>query len=242
MSFWLTGKPSIMILLPAHNERDCIEQVVSGIYMTDLPISVVVIDDNSSDGTSEMADDLARRYKNLSVIHRKGSPSLGRAYIEGFKYALKKDVDYIIQMDADLSHDPQYLPEMLCLAKEHDIILGSRYIDGVRVHNWSFKRLLLSKFANIFIRFMLKLPVEDSTSGFKCYRRKVLEALDLNRIKSNGYAFQIETLFWALKKGFKVHEMPIVFNERKGGVSKMSKAIAWEAFFRVLQLKFMKGT
>jgi dolichol-phosphate mannosyltransferase len=166
---------------------------------------------------------------------------LGTAYIEGFRYALANGAEFIFQMDADHSHDPKYLKDMMAAIKECDLVLGSRYINGVRVSNWPFRRLLLSKLANIYVQLIAKLPFEDSTGGFKCFRRKVLEAFDLDVIRSDGYSFQIEMTYWAFKLGFRIKEIPIVFLERVGGFSKMSHHIVLEAIWMVLRLRFRIG-
>jgi dolichol-phosphate mannosyltransferase len=227
----------VMVLIPTYNEKKCIEEIIHEIFRQNPNLFVTVIDDNSPDGTGQIAQRLTDIYKNLYVIHRKTKKSLGSAYIEGFKYALQKQIDFVIQMDADFSHDPKYLPEMLKVAESYDLVIGSRYIDGVRVDNWPFKRLLLSKFANLYVKFITGIPVEDSTSGFKCIRTSALRKINFDKIISNGYAFQIEIVFKLYNKGFKIKELPIIFYERQQGHSKMTNRIVREAVWRVLWLK-----
>lgn len=227
-----------MVIIPTYNEKDNIENLVSDILKLNLDFNITIVDDNSPDGTGEIADELAKKHPEVNVIHRKEKSGIGPAYIEGFKYALSNGVEYIFQMDADFSHDPAELPTFLEILRDNDLVIGTRYKGGVRVLNWDFKRLLLSKFATIYVNLITGLSVTDTTSGFKGFRRKVLESIDLNRIMSDGYSFQIETTYIAYKKGFKIGEAPIVFVDRHAGTSKMSRKIIWEAVWIVWRLLF----
>ena len=226
-----------MILTPTYNEKESLPKLVAAVRKISPHFYLTIIDDNSPDGTGELAREMARQDERIHVIRRPGKLGLGSAYISGFKYALECGMDYICQMDADMSHDPRYLPAMLQELEHADLVLGSRYLRGVRVDNWAFRRLLLSKFANLYVQFVAPLPLEDSTGGYKCFRRRVLEALDLERIRSDGYCFQIEVNYLAYKKGFRIVEVPITFFERQGGFSKMSRNIVWEAFWLVLKMR-----
>jgi len=201
-----------MIIIPTYDERENLEALVKQIFDLDMGFYITVVDDNSPDGTGEIADRLAKdNAPYINVIHRKGKLGLGTAYIEGFKFALSEGADYVLEMDADFSHDPKYLGEMLKKIESCDLVLGSRYINGIRVNNWAFRRLLMSKFANLYVQFVAKLPIEDSTGGYKCFRRSVLESINLSEIHSEGYAFQIEMTYKAFKKGFDIREIPITF-------------------------------
>jgi dolichol-phosphate mannosyltransferase len=225
-----------LVIIPTYNER---EKIVSEVLQQDSRLQVLIVDDNSPDGTGQLADQLARNHKKVLVLHRQKKAGLGQAYVAGFKCALEKNFDYVFEMDADFSHDPKYLPEFLKAIEKADLVLGSRYISGVNVVNWPMSRLLLSYFANIYARWITGLPVKDSTGGFKCYRRSVLEKISLDQIKSEGYSFQIETTFRAWKKGFRIVEIPIIFVDRKQGESKMSKRIVREAMWMVWKLRLL---
>jgi dolichol-phosphate mannosyltransferase len=201
-----------------------------------LPQSaVLVIDDNSPDGTGKLADELAARYSSLEVLHRPGKLGLGTAYVAGFKHALEHGFECVFEMDADFSHDPRYLPALLAATEDADLVIGSRYVPGGRTPDWGLSRRLISGFGNVFARTILRLPVQDCTAGYKCYRSSVLEAFDLDAIHLEGYAFQIETVYQAYRKGFRIKEVPIVFPDRKIGASKMSKDIVAEAFTYVIR-------
>jgi len=225
-----------MIVIPTYEEKENIQKLIEELFNINPYFYVTVVDDNSPDGTADIVKELQKKYPYLNLILRKEKKGLGTAYIEGFKFALRQNMDVIVQMDADLSHPPQYLPQMLLLLDEYDVVVGSRYIKGVRVNNWPFKRLLISKFANLYVKMITGMPFEDCTSGFKCIKRKVLETIDIETIESKGYVFQIELLFRMYTKGFKIVEYPIMFNEREGGKSKISRKIAREAFWKVLKL------
>jgi len=226
-----------LVIIPTYNERENIEKIVPLAIEKDPSIHVLIVDDNSPDGTGQIADSMSKENDRLFVIHRPNKSGLGTAYITGFKFALQRSYDYIFEMDSDFSHDPKYIPHFLEAIKDADLILGSRYISGVNVINWPMSRLLLSYYANVYSRVITGLPVKDATGGFKCYRREVLEAIDLDKVKSNGYSFQIEMSFRAWKKGFRIKEVPIVFEDRRAGQSKMSKKIVREAVWMVWRLR-----
>lgn len=204
--------------------------------------TILIIDDSSPDGTGDLADSLAERYPDaLRVVHRQGKQGLGTAYVAGFRYALERDFECVFEMDADFSHDPRYLPTLLAAAEEADLVIGSRYVPGGRTPDWGLSRRLISGFGNVYARTLLRLPVRDCTAGYKCYRRVVLESFDLDAIRLEGYAFQIETVYQAFRKGFRIKEVPITFPDRKLGTSKMSKAIVAEAFTYVLRRRLGGG-
>lgn len=226
-----------MVIIPTYNERDNIERLTNEILSLGEDIHILIVDDNSPDKTGEIADDLVKRHDNLHVIHRAGKMGLGSAYIEGFKYALKAGAEKIIEMDADFSHNPERLPALIEKANEVDLVIGSRYLNGVSVVNWPIRRLMLSYFANMYTRIITGLEISDCTGGFKCFNRKVLEAIDLDKIKADGYSFQIEMNYRCVEKGFTVDEIPIIFIDRHAGTSKMSKKIVREAVFMVWRLR-----
>jgi dolichol-phosphate mannosyltransferase len=228
-----------LVIIPTYNERDNIEQIVPQVLEKHSSIDVLIVDDGSPDGTGEMADAMAQENSRIFVIHRKNKSGLGTAYVAGFKYAIERKYDYIFEMDADFSHDPKYIPEFLNAIKDADLVIGSRYISGVNVINWPMSRLLLSYYANMYSRIVTGLPVRDATGGFKCFRREVLEAIDLHKVQSNGYTFQIEMSFRAWRKKFSIKEIPIVFEDRRVGQSKMSKKIVREAVWMVWKLRLM---
>ncbi len=230
-------KKKAMIIIPTYNEQDVIKKIVAAILLIVPDIYITIVDDNSPDGTGKIANELAQKNSQIHVIHRLEKRGLGTAYIEGFRFALERGMDYIFEMDADFSHNPKYLPDMLESIKANDLVIGSRYYEGVRVDGWRFRRLIISKFANMFASYVVIIPVWDFTSGFKCYRREVLESINLNAIHSNGYSFQIEMKTYAYRKGFKLKEIPILFKERDVGTSKFSREIVWEAFWTVLRLR-----
>jgi dolichol-phosphate mannosyltransferase len=226
-----------LVVVPTYNEAENIQKIIPRILEKDDAFSVLVVDDGSPDGTAALVKEMQAKNDRVHIIERKGKMGLGTAYVAGFKYGIREGFDYILEMDADFSHDPNALPVLLKKAEDHDLVIGSRYSNGVNVVNWPMRRLLLSYFANIYTRIITGLPVHDATGGFKCYKRKVLEAFDLDSIKSNGYSFQIETNFLAWKKGFNILEVPIIFVDRSAGVSKMSKHIVHEAMWMVWKLK-----
>lgn len=229
----------VLIIFPTYNEKENIEKIVVASIEQDPRIHALIVDDNSPDGTGQIADRMVAGNEKIFVIHRENKEGLGRAYLAGFKWALENNFDYIFEMDADFSHDPKFLPDFLKTIETADLVLGSRYISGVNVINWPMSRLLLSYFANYYARIVTGLPVRDGTGGFKCFRREVLEKIDLGAIRSNGYIFQIEVSMRAWKKGFKIVEIPIVFTDRLHGTSKMSKKIVREAIWKVWYLRLM---
>ena len=235
------GRGRALVVLPTYNEARNLEGIVPLILDADPRIDILVVDDASPDGTGAIADRIAAAEPRVSVLHREGKQGLGSAYLTGFGIGLKQGYQWLIEMDADFSHDPKYLPEMLDAASgEFDLVIGSRYVRGVNVINWPMSRLLLSWFANKYAHWITGLPLKDATSGFKCFRREVLESIDFDRVGSTGYTFQIEMDYRAWKKGFRLKEIPIVFTDRAEGESKMSGAIVREAVWRVWVLR-MKG-
>lgn len=226
-----------LVIIPTYNELENMPRLLAEVLSKNDEINILIVDDNSPDGTATFVENELKNNDRIHLIKRSSKQGLGTAYIAGFKYALKNNYDLIFEMDADFSHDPNEIPRFLEEIKESDLVLGSRYKNGVNVINWPMRRLLLSWFANIYTRVITGLPVHDATGGFKCFRRKVLEAIDLNRVTSNGYAFQIEMNFKAWKKGFKVKEIPIIFVDRVKGKSKMSRKIVREAVVMVWKLR-----
>jgi dolichol-phosphate mannosyltransferase len=237
----MTAKSSkTVIVMPTYNERENLPQIVPLVLSQDPGIDLLVVDDNSPDGTGELADGMAAENDRVHVLHRAGKQGLGTAYIAGFKWALERDYEYVFEMDSDFSHNPDHIPQFLEAAADYDLVLGSRYLKGVTVVNWPMSRLLLSYFANRYARVITGLPFTDTTGGFKCYRRKVLEEIDLDRITSEGYSFQIETTFRAWRKGFKIGEIKIIFTDRSEGTSKMSGRIIREAVWKVWWLRLLR--
>jgi dolichol-phosphate mannosyltransferase len=228
----------VMIIIPTYNEKQNIGRLVDEIMEYEGGYRILIVDDNSNDGTGDIADQLSRTYKGrVHVIHRPGKLGLGSAYKEGFQYALQKDVDVIFQMDADFSHNPRYLPSFVNMIKDYDVVVGSRYTKGISIVNWPLRRLALSLFANWYARTITGLRLTDCTSGFKCFKRGVLETIDIGRIRSEGYAFQIEVNYSCQSKGFNIGELGIIFIERKSGASKMCAAVAREAALIVWRLR-----
>src|ERR1041385_104592 len=229
------------VVIPTYNEVGNLPNLVPQILAQDPRLDVLIVDDNSPDGTGRLAEALAAKEPRVHVLHREGKLGLGTAYITGFRWALERGYDYVFEMDADFSHDPVHLKDFLKAVVQADLVLGSRYLNGkVTVVNWPMGRLLLSYCANIYARWITGLRIWDLTGGFKCFRREVLEAIDLAKVRSNGYAFQIEMNFKVWSKGFKVIEHPIIFVDRQSGVSKMSRSIVYEAVFMVWKLKFLR--
>ena len=226
---------NVYVVIPTYNEAENLESIVDQILTLHPTFNIIVVDDNSPDGTGEIADTLSHNDSRIHVIHRPRKSGLGTAYVEGFKQALAKDADLIFEMDADFSHNPRYIQDLLEASKSADLVIGSRYINGVSVLGWPFRRLLLSKFANIFVSHIMVKPVSDSTAGFRCYHRSVLELIDLDTIKSDGYAFQIEMTYLTFKHGYRILEVPITFKEREHGYSKISRKVVWEAFWLTLK-------
>lgn len=228
----------IIIIIPTYNELENLPKLLPEVLSKDSNIDVLIIDDNSPDGTAAFIENEIEKNNRIHLIKRESKQGLGTAYIAGFKYALQKDYQLIFEMDADFSHDPHEIPRFLEEIKTADVVLGSRYKNGVNVINWPMRRLLLSWFANFYTRVITGMPLHDATGGFKCFKREVLEAINFEHVKSNGYAFQIEMNFKAWKKGFRIKEIPIIFVDRVKGNSKMSKKIVREAVFMVWKLRF----
>jgi len=226
-----------LVIIPTYNERKNIELLIHEILELYPNMNVLVVDDGSPDGTGKYVAELGERDKRVKLIERKAKMGLGTAYVAGFKYMLDNGYELAFQMDADFSHDPKELGTFRNLADEYDLIIGSRYVQGVNVINWPMKRLLLSYFANLYTKVITGLPIYDCTGGFKCFRREVLASIDLDSIRSNGYSFQIEMNYHAWKNGFKLKETPIIFTDRVEGTSKMSKQIVYEAVFMVWKLR-----
>ncbi len=229
-----------LVVIPTYNEVQNIQFICQAVFSLKIRgLSVLVVDDNSPDGTADRVRQVQKTNSNIELIVRKEKLGLGSAYVRGFKFAIEKKFDYIFEMDADFSHDPREIPSFLNAIQENDLVIGSRYIQGVNVINWPLSRLMLSYFANVYTRLITGMPIQDSTSGYKCFRRSVLEAINLDKITSDGYAFQIEMDFKAWKLGFKLKEIPIIFVDRFIGQSKMSKKIVREAAWVVWKLKFL---
>lgn len=240
MRFALSNNMNIqksLVIIPTYNELENLPRLIPAVLSQDESINILIVDDGSPDGTGAFIKEEMKKNDRVFLLEREKKMGLGTAYIAGFKYALQNNYDYVFEMDADFSHDPNELKNFLIAIKDNDLVLGSRYINGVRVLNWPMTRLLLSFFASVYTRFITGLPVRDATGGFKCFRRKVLESIDLDKIKSNGYSFQIEMTFKAYAKGFRIKEIPIVFIDRVRGKSKMSKKIVREAVTMVWKLR-----
>jgi len=232
-----------LVIVPTYNERFNIARLIPAVLAQDPGLEMLVVDDASPDGTGAVVDTIAANNSRVHILHREGKLGLGTAYIAGFRWALERRYDLVFEMDADFSHNPERLPEFLETVKEADVVIGSRYQGGrVNVVNWPMSRLFLSYAANIYARGVTGLPIADATAGFKCFRRNVLESIDLNSVKSNGYAFQIEMSFRAWKRGFRLVEIPIIFFDRTEGVSKMSKKIFREAIWMVWRLRWWSIT
>jgi dolichol-phosphate mannosyltransferase len=229
-----------LVIIPTYNEIENIEKMIRTVFGLPTRIEILIVDDGSPDGTATKVKELQQEFTNqLHIEERQGKLGLGTAYIHGFKWALKNNYDYIFEMDCDFSHNPQDLIRLLEACENGaDVAVGSRYCKGGQISNWPIGRILMSYFASVYVRFILWLPVKDTTAGFKCYRKKVLETIELDCIKFMGYAFQIEMKYRAYKKGFKIQEVPILFTDRILGVSKMSTKIFKEAFLGVLQMRF----
>ena len=236
----MTTTPRVLVIVPTYNERDNLPRVVPLILGQGNAFHVLVVDDNSPDGTGRVADELATGNERVDVLHRSGKMGLGRAYVAGFRRGLAKGFDILIEMDADLSHPADMLPGLVAALEEADVAVGSRYVDGrITVVNWPMSRLLISLFGSWYARVITRLPVNDATGGFNAFRRQVIEAIGLDRIESNGYSFQIELKLRAWRAGFALREVPIVFTERDSGESKMSRSIIVEAVWRVWKLRIL---
>jgi dolichol-phosphate mannosyltransferase len=233
-----TGGPRrALVCVPTYDEKENVVAIVEAVLAAAPDVDVLVIDDNSPDGTGRLADEIAAREPRVHVLHRAGKEGLGRAYLAGFAWALARGYGLVLEMDADFSHDPRYLPAMLEAAREADLVLGSRYVPGGGTVNWGVARKLISRGGSLYARTILGIPIRDLTGGFKCFRREVLEAIDLPTVECSGYAFQIELTYRTLRKGFRVREIPIVFVDRRVGHSKMSRRIVLEALRKVWSIR-----
>ena len=230
-----------LVIVPTYNERDNLPPLIERLMKLPVTVEVLVVDDNSPDGTGKLAADIAAKNPQIHVLHRQEKNGLGRAYIAGFKWALERDYEFIFEMDGDFSHNPDDIPSFLKAAQDADLVIGSRYRDGIRVINWPLKRLMLSMGAGQYVRTITGMPISDPTGGYKCFRRKTLQALDLDAIRSNGYSFQIEMSHKIWRQGLRIAEVPIIFTDRFIGTSKMSRKIVWEALFMVWRLLFQNG-
>lgn len=225
-----------LVIVPTYNERDNLPPLVAKLLALPARLDLLVVDDNSPDGTGKIADELAARHPEVHVLHRQVKNGLGRAYCDGFAWALERDYEFVFEMDGDFSHNPEDIPAFLRAAESADLVLGSRYCDGIRVINWPLSRLVLSMTAGLYVRLITGMPFSDPTGGFKCFRRRALQAIDLSAVRSNGYSFQIELTHKIWRQGLKVVEVPIIFTDRFQGSSKMSRSIVYEAVFMVWRL------
>jgi len=229
----------VLVITPTYNEKENIERLVQAVLKLNKTIELLIIDDNSPDGTGDIVETLMESEPRLHIIKRAGKMGLGSAYVTGFKYALQNGYEYIMEMDADFSHNPDDIPRLLEVAKDYDLVIGSRYCNGINIINWPIERLLISYFASKYVRIITGMPIKDPTGGFKCFNRKVLEKIDLDNIRSEGYSFQIEMNYKAWMKGFRLKEVSIVFTERMDGHSKMSRKIVYEAAWMVWKLRLL---
>ena len=228
----------LLIFIPTYNERENVEEMVKKIFNSSFDFDLLVADDNSPDGTGDILENLKKVYPKLIVIHREKKMGIGNAHKYGINYAYENVYDYLLTMDCDFTHNPEDIPRFLEILPEYDLIIGSRYITGVNVVNWPLRRLILSYGANFYTRIITGMPIKDATGGFKCFRADILKKIDLDKIKSNGYGFQIEMNYKIWKKKARIKEIPIIFIDRRSGISKMNKHIIWEAIFLVWKLKF----
>ena len=232
---------SSLVVVPTYNERENLVPLTRQLLALPVPVDLLIVDDNSPDGTGQLADTLAAENSSIHVLHRSDKNGLGRAYIAGFKWALSRGYEFVFEMDGDFSHNPADIPSFLEAAKEADLVLGSRYVNGIRVINWPLRRLMLSTTAAKYVQFITGMPFSDPTGGYKCFRRSALETIPLDEIQSNGYSFQIEMTHKIWREGMRVVEVPIIFTDRYLGHSKMSKAIVREALWMVWKLWFQNG-
>lgn len=230
-----------LIVVPTYNERENLPRMVARLLALPVKVDLLVVDDNSPDGTGKLADEFAAKHPEVHVLHRQEKNGLGRAYLAGFKWALEKGYEFIFEMDGDFSHNPDDVPVFLEMAQNADLVLGSRYVNGIRIINWPLSRLMLSKGAAMYVQIITGMPITDPTGGYKCFRRRALEALNLDAVRSNGYSFQIELTHKLWRNGFRVAEVPIIFTERVQGHSKMSGHIVREALIMVWRLFFQNG-
>lgn len=233
--------PDALVIVPTYNERENLEPLAARVLALPTPVDLLIVDDHSPDGTGQVADALAARHPAIHVLHRPGKEGLGRAYCAGFAWALARHYEFIFEMDGDFSHNPDDIPRFLAAAQDADLVLGSRYAQGIRVINWPLSRLLLSLGAAWYVRAITGMPFSDPTGGFKCFRRRALLAVDLAQVRSNGYSFQIELTHTIWRRGLRVVEVPIIFTDRFQGTSKMSRKIVWEALWMVWRLWVQNG-
>jgi dolichol-phosphate mannosyltransferase len=227
-----------VVLVPTYNERANIVEFVERVRQFAPGLHILIIDDNSPDGTGELAEELAGQHSDeIFVLHRERKEGLGKAYVDGFSRILKGDYEYVLQMDADLSHDPAHLPGFFDKIKDHDLVVGSRYLNGISVVNWDLKRLIMSKLATNYVRFITRMPFSDTTSGYNCWRREALEKIGFEKAFSSGYVFLVEMKYKAFRQGLRLAEVPIIFIERKSGQSKLDWRVIWEAIWGVLRLR-----
>lgn len=237
----MNSSSQALVIIPTYNERENIARMVECVLGLTPPLDLLIVDDSSPDGTGELADQLALAHPSVHVLHRSAKNGLGRAYCEGFKWALERGYEYICEMDADFSHDPAQLPHLVEEAQHCDLVLGTRYKGGIRVINWPLNRLVLSVGAARYVQLITGMPFSDPTGGFKCFRRRALASLNLDKVRSNGYSFQIELTHQIWRQGMEVREYPIIFTDRQTGTSKMSLKIVFEAVHRVWGLLFQNG-
>ena len=230
-----------LIVVPTYNERENLPALVQRLLSLPVPLDLLIVDDNSPDGTGKLADQLAAKHSVIHVLHRPEKNGLGRAYLAGFKWALEREYEFIFEMDGDFSHNPDDIPKLLEAAHDADLVLGSRYVNGIRIINWPLRRLMLSKFAANYVQIITGMPLTDPTGGYKCFRRRALQAIDLDQVRSNGYSFQIEVTHKIWRQGLKVVEVPIIFTDRFLGKSKMTGKIVREALIMVWRLLFQNG-
>ncbi len=230
-----------LVIVPTYNERESLPRIAAKLLSLAAGVDVLVVDDNSPDGTGKIADELAAKNPQIKVLHRAGKEGLGRAYLAGFKWALEKNYEFIFEMDSDFSHNPDDVPAFLEAAQDADLVLGSRYVGGIRVINWPLGRLMLSRFAGKYVSLVTGMPFTDPTGGYKCFRRRALLAINLDEVRSNGYSFQIELTHRLWRQGYKIAEVPIIFTDRTQGQSKMAGGIVNEAFWLVWRLWLQNG-
>jgi dolichol-phosphate mannosyltransferase len=230
-----------LVIVPTYNERENLSRLAQRLLVLPVRVDLLVVDGNSPDGTGKLADELAARHSEIHVLHQAEKNGLGRAYIAGFKWALERDYEFIFEMDCDLSHNPDDVPVFLEAARNADLVIGSRYVDGIRVINWPLKRLMLSRCAGKYVKLVTGMPFTDPTGGYKCFRRRALQAINLDGVRSNGYSFQIEMTHKLWRQGIKIVEVPIIFTERAEGRSKMAGHIVSEAFWMVWRLLLQNG-
>lgn len=228
-----------LVIIPTYNEIDNIKKIIEDVLPQHNSIEILIVDDNSPDGTGKVVLDIMKETDRVHLIERNGKLGLGTAYVEGFKFAIDNKYDFVLEMDADFSHSPSDLPRLIKEIQNHDLVIGSRYVEGVNVVNWPMSRLLLSYFASFYVKVITGMKIDDPTGGFKCFRREVLEQIDLDSIISDGYSFQVEMNYRVYNKNLRIKEIPIIFYERRDGHSKMSKHIVWEAIWMVWRLRIM---